>query len=87
MNTRGLFRNLSLRARALGFKDYATQVFGEVAEGRLKLGPLPTDKMVAHYQRCRNATMAIRTGLTRLGLGFKEIYYEELYSGSEAGRL
>jgi hypothetical protein len=69
------------------FKDYARQVFSEVAEGRRKLEPLPTDRMVAHYQRCRDATRAIRTGLTRVGLEFKEIYYEELYSGSEASRL
>jgi len=69
------------------FKDYAERVFDEVAEGRRKLGSLPVDKMVAHYMRCRNATEFIRSGLTRLGVDFKEIYYEDLYSGDAETRL
>ncbi len=69
------------------FKDYAERVFGDVAGGRRKLVSLPTDKMVAHYMRCRNATEFIRTGLTRLGVNFKEIYYEDLYSGDAETRM
>jgi hypothetical protein len=69
------------------FHDYAKQVFDEVTAGTRDLSALPIDKMVEHYRFCRSATTLMRDSLISLGKPFKEIYYEDIYSGPDETRL
>jgi hypothetical protein len=69
------------------FKDHARKIFDDVSAGNHHLSPLPIDKIVEHYLHCRNATSSIRENLVALGVPFKEIYYEDLYTGPAEKRL
>jgi hypothetical protein len=69
------------------FPDYAKKVFDQVVEGERDLPALPLDKVVEHFLRCRDTTKIIHDGLTKLGVPFKSIYYEDLYTGPNATRL
>ncbi|MBV8471877.1 MAG: hypothetical protein JO107_10335 [Hyphomicrobiales bacterium] len=74
-------------AQGTWFKDYAKRVFQEVSQGQRKLEPLPVERVVAHFNHCRNATTRIRSSLAKLGVDHFEVYYEDLYAGEREPRL
>ena len=74
-------------AQGTWFKDYANKVFDEVAQGQRKLGPLPVERVIAHYKHCRENTKVIRANLKELGVNCAEVYYEDLYVGDREPRL
>ena len=74
-------------AQGTWFQDYARKVFDEVERGQRKLGPLPVERVIAHYRHCREATKSIRASLKQFGVACMEIIYEDLYVGGRDTRL
>lgn len=68
------------------FQDYAKQVFDEVSAGTRDLSALPVEKIVEHFRLCQSATKFMRESLSGLQEPFKEIYYEDIYRGSDEKR-
>lgn len=69
------------------FKDYAKKIFDEVSQGQRKLEPLPVERVLAHYNHCRNATATICSTLAKQGVDHFEVCYEDLYIGDHGPRL
>ena len=74
-------------AQGTWFRDYARQVFAEIADGSRTLEPVPVDAMVTHFRLCRGATETISGWLTELGPDARHVTFEDLYEGGREARL
>lgn len=74
-------------ANGTWFKDYAAQVYAGIATGKRQLQPLPIDEIVATYQHVRRTVDRIREGLGQLGVEWREIWYEDIYTGDRSARM
>ena len=74
-------------AQGTWFRDYARQVFAEVADGRRTLEPVPIEAMIAHFRLCRNATDTVAGWLAELGPDARQVYFEDIYEGDRDARL
>jgi hypothetical protein len=73
-------------ANGTWFKDYASEVYAEIASGSRGLRPLPVEEIVATYQHVSNATARIQEVLKQLGVPWREIWYEDIYTGDRDTR-
>jgi SAM-dependent methyltransferase len=74
-------------ANGTWFKDYATEVFARVRDRQRVIGPLPIEKVVAHYRHCQTLSRAVRNQMDEAGIVGQDIYYEDLFIGEREQRL
>jgi Methyltransferase domain len=73
-------------ANGTWFKDYASEVYAEIAAGSRGLRPLPVEEIVATYQHVSRATDRIQEVLRQLGVPWREVWYEDIYTGDRETR-
>jgi hypothetical protein len=73
-------------ANGTWFKDYASEVYAEIASGSRGLRPLPVEEIVATYQHVSRATARIQEVLKQLGVPWREVWYEDIYTGDRETR-
>jgi hypothetical protein len=74
-------------AQGTWFKDYSRKVFSQVVQGKRVLGPLPVNKVVGHFRRCRSITSVLLGWFKAQSVEYCHVYYEDLYTGEPATRL
>ena len=56
--------------------------YDEILQGKLKLEPFPVDEMLKHSQHCLEYRKWLVHGLRERSLSFKEVLFEDIYSGT-----